>query len=124
MVTAGRILHHLGQRLADPRHTVLFVGYQAEGTRGRAMVERAPSVKIHGRHVDIKAHIENLSGLSGHADYHEIMAWLMGTNRAPERIFIVHGEQKSSEAMAEKITSHFKWDVTVPELNDTVEIDL
>ncbi len=124
MVTAGRILHHFTQRLADKRNTVLFVGYQAEGTRGRAMVEGEPTVKIHGRHIDVNAHMENLTGLSGHADYHEIMAWLTGLNHGPERIFIVHGEQTSSQSLAEKITSHFSWDVTVPELNDTVELDL
>jgi metallo-beta-lactamase family protein len=124
MITGGRILHHLVQRLPEPRNTILFVGYQAEGTRGRALINNEPSVKIHGRNIPVEAKIENLTGLSGHADYDETLAWLMGLNRSPEKIFIVHGEPESSNSLAEKIRSHFGWDVIVPELNEEFEIEL
>jgi len=124
MVTSGRILHHLIQRLPDPKNTVLFVGYQAEGTRGRDMIDGKESVKIHGRHVSIGAKIENLTGLSGHADYHETLAWLMGLNRPPEKLFIVHGEPKASEALATRIREEFGWEVVVPAAEEEYELDL
>jgi metallo-beta-lactamase family protein len=123
MVTGGRILHHMANRLPYQQNTVLFIGYQAEGTRGRTMLDGRPEVKIHGRMVPIKAHIENISGLSAHADYNETLAWLMGFNYPPEKTFIVHGEPESSKALAEKIKSKFGWDVVIPETGESFELD-
>ncbi|MBN1480043.1 MBL fold metallo-hydrolase [candidate division KSB1 bacterium] len=123
MLEGGRILHHLVERLADSRNTVLFTGYQAVGTRGRKIQEGGESVKIHGREVPIHAHIESVHGTSGHGDYNEILAWLMGFNKAPERIFIVHGDDDASESMAAKIRDKFGWDVVVPKLFDSYELD-
>lgn len=124
MATGGRILHHLAGRLPDPQNTVLFVGHQAVGTRGRTMLEGKPTVKIHGREISVRAKIENIFGFSGHADYREICAWLMGFNRPPERTFIVHGEPESSAALAEHIRETFGWDVVVPEFGESFELDL
>ncbi|NIM65442.1 MAG: MBL fold metallo-hydrolase [Candidatus Latescibacteria bacterium] len=124
MVTGGRILHHMIARLPNRKNTVLFIGYQAEGTRGRAMLEGKETVRIHGENVPVRAHIENISGFSGHADYNETLAWLMGFNKPPEKIFLVHGEPEASKAMAEKIRKNFSWDVIIPELDESVEIDL
>ncbi|UCC78768.1 MAG: MBL fold metallo-hydrolase [Candidatus Zixiibacteriota bacterium] len=124
MVTGGRILHHMLHRLPDEKNTVLFIGYQAKGTRGRTIVEKAESVKIHGRQIPIAAKIESILGFSGHADYNEILAWLTGFNRPPEMTFIVHGEPESSQAMAEHIKSNLGWDVTIPEFGQSFEIDL
>ncbi|HOP07659.1 MAG TPA: MBL fold metallo-hydrolase [candidate division Zixibacteria bacterium] len=124
MVTAGRIMHHLINRLPNPKDTVLFVGYQAEGTRGRTMLEGEPTVKIYGQHVPIKAKIENLSGFSGHADYDEMLAYLMAFNKDPENVFIVHGEKDASLSLANKIRKQYKWNVTVPAFGDTAELDL
>ncbi len=124
MVTGGRILHHMVQRLPESRNTVLFVGYQAEGTRGRTMLEGNPTVKIHGQHIPVNAHIESITGFSGHADYQEILAWLMGFNRAPERTFIVHGEPQASQALAERIREQFGWEVTIPEFGEQFELDI
>lgn len=124
MVTGGRILHHMIERLPDERNTVLFIGYQAHGTRGRRILEGEPSVKIHGRHVDVGAHVENLTGLSGHADYNETLAWLMGFNRDPEHTFVVHGEPEASESLAARIRDTYQWDVTVPGFKDKYELDL
>ncbi|MBN1464842.1 MBL fold metallo-hydrolase [candidate division KSB1 bacterium] len=123
MVEGGRILHHMAARLPDPSTTVLFIGYQAIGTRGRKILEGSETIKIHGQEVPIKARIESVHGTSGHGDYNEILAWLMAFNKAPERIFIVHGEGGSSEAMAQKIRDRFGWDVVVPKLFDSVELD-
>lgn len=124
MVTGGRILHHLANRLPDPSNTVFFIGYQAEGTRGRTILEQKPDVKIHGQKVPINAHIEHISSLSAHADYNEILAWLMGFNKPPEKTFIVHGEQVASEALAQKIRSKLKWDVEVPEHGQGFSLNL
>ncbi len=124
MVTGGRILHHMQERLPRSENTVLFIGYQAQGTRGRAILEGKESVKIHGKEVQIRAHIENITGFSGHADYNEILAWLMGFNKAPKRTFIVHGEPEASASLARKIRDKFKWDVLVPKMNDNFDLDL
>ncbi len=122
MLQGGRILHHLQQRISKPENTVLFVGYQAEGTRGRALLEGKTEVKIHGQKLPVKAKIENISGFSGHADYNEIIAWLMGFNRPPIKTFIVHGEPDASKALADKIKSKVGWDTVIPEFEQTFEL--
>ena len=124
MATAGRVLHHMVQRLPYEQNTVLFIGYQAEGTRGRAIVEGEKVVKIHGEMVPVRAKVESISAFSGHADYDEILAWLMGFDRAPERVFIVHGEPAASQSLASKIRQQFGWNVVVPAFGDSFELDL
>ena len=124
MATGGRILHHLEQRLPHRENTILFVGYQAEGTRGRSILEGQPQIKIHGKFVPVKARVEHISGFSGHADYNEILAWLMGFNRPPDLTFLVHGENNSSEALAHQIREQFGWNVVIPSFGQTFELDL
>ena len=124
MATGGRILHHLRQRLPYPENTILFIGYQADGTRGRTILENKPHVKIHGKHIPIKANIENISGFSGHADYNEILAWLMGFNKPPEKTFITHGEAEASASLAEKIHKQFGWDVVIPDFGESFELNI
>lgn len=123
MVTGGRILHHLSERLPNPANTVLFIGYQAEGTRGRSLLEGKPTIRMFGGDVPVAAKIESISGFSGHADHDEILAWLMGFNRPPERVFLVHGESSATENMAELIRNKFKWDVTIPQQGDSYILD-
>lgn len=123
MVTGGRILHHLFNRLANPNNTVLFIGYQAEGTRGRTILEGAESVKIHGQQVEVKAHIEQISGFSAHADYNEILAWLSSFNEAPRKIFIVHGEASQSVALSERIQTNFNWETAIPKYLESAELN-
>ena len=124
MATAGRILHHLADRLPDKKNTILFIGYQADGTRGRSILDGKSHIKIHGKKIPVNAHIENISGYSGHADYNEILAWLLGFNRAPEKIFLVHGEPEASTALAIKIREAFGWNVVIPKYGESFEIDL
>jgi len=124
MVTGGRILHHMVHRLPDEKNTVLFIGYQARGTRGRTIVEGSETVKIHGRQIPIAASVESISGFSGHADYNEILAWLTGFNKPPRMTFVVHGEQESSQALADHIKSRLGWDVAIPEFGQSFDIDL
>ncbi len=115
MATGGRILHHLFNRLPDPKNTVLFIGYQAVGTRGRTILDGAESVKIHGQYVPIRAHIESTSCFSAHADYHEILAWLSNFNSVPRKVFIVHGEPEPARSLSDKINQHFGWSTELPE---------
>ncbi|RMH61532.1 MAG: MBL fold metallo-hydrolase [Calditrichaeota bacterium] len=123
MITGGRILHHLAERLPDKRNTVLFIGYQAEGTRGRAILEGRKNIKIHGNKVPVKAHIEEISGYSGHGDYLEMLAWLSAFNKAPEKTFLVHGEPDAVEAMADHIRQTLGWEVVIPEEGRAYELD-
>ena len=123
MVTGGRILHHMRHRLPRSQDTMLFIGYQAEGTRGRTILDGNPTVRLHGRDIPIKARVENISGFSAHADYNEILAWLIGFNRAPKKTFIVHGEPDASASLAEKITERLGWNVVVPKFQETFVLD-
>lgn len=123
MLEGGRVLHHLEHRLPYTSNTVLFVGYQAEGTRGRAILNGKSEIKIHGQMIPVKAKIENISGFSGHADYNEALAWLMGFNRPPLKTFIIHGEPDSSQALANKIRNRLGWEVVVPKLEESFELN-
>jgi len=123
MVTGGRILHHLFNRLPNPNNTVLFIGFQAEGTRGRRILTGEPIIKIHGQMVPVRAKIESLSGFSAHADYLETLAWLSSFNRRPRKVFIVHGEPTQSEALARRIREQFDWPVEIPLYLQTYSLD-
>lgn len=123
MATGGRILHHLKKRLPDPRTTVLLPGFQAADTRGRKLQEGAREVRIHGMNVPVRATIETLDGLSAHADRNGILRWLAGFGRAPERVWIVHGEPPASRALAAAITERFGWRTEVAIDRATVSLD-
>jgi len=122
MATGGRILHHLRKRLPDERNTVIFVGFQAEGTRGRRLVDGEREVKIFGEFVPVRARIERLDNLSAHADSREILRWLEGFKRAPKTLFLVHGEPAAQEAMKQKIVEKFGWTVEVPDYLQKFEL--
>ena len=122
MMNGGRILHHLARRLPDPRTTVLVAGYQAAGTRGRSLIERAPTLRIHGRDIPVKAAVRRIDALSGHADRREIDRWL-GRLPAPRRTFLVHGEPPAARGMAEFLRDTRGWEVHVPALGDTVALE-
>ena len=109
MATGGRILHHLKHRLGDRRTTVLLVGYQAAGTRGRALQDGSPSLRIHGGDVAVRACIETLDGRSAHADRKEILRWIGGFEVPPRRTYVVHGEPVASASLREAIRSTLGW---------------
>jgi len=123
MLEGGRVLHHLEHRLPHRENTVLFIGYQAEGTRGRAILNGKPTVKIHGHEVPVNARIESIDSFSGHADYREMLAWLMGFNRPPRAVFLVHGEPAASAALADSIQKKLGWKTVIPEYLQTVVLD-
>ncbi|MDQ3031194.1 MAG: MBL fold metallo-hydrolase [Myxococcota bacterium] len=121
MATGGRVLHHLTMALPEPHHTVVLVGHQAAGTRGEALASGAPSVKIHGRYVPVRAEIVRLDGLSAHADGEELLAWLATLERAPERAFVVHGEPARADAMRLALADRLGWRATVPRYGETFD---
>lgn len=122
MATGGRILHHLEAFLPDPRATVLFVGYQAIGTRGRSLLEGARELKMRGQMVPVRAAVRQIDGFSGHADRDELLRWLSGFDKAPTRTFLVHGEPESARSLAETIHARFGWQTEIPSLGMTVEL--
>ncbi len=123
MATGGRVLHHLKAGLPDSRNTALFVGYQAEGTRGRQLVDGHKSVKIHGQQVPVNARVELIESMSAHADAPEIMRWLGGFSRPPKRTFIVHGEQLAMDAIAGRIRGLPGWTAHMPQQGEVVRLE-
>lgn len=122
MLSGGRALEHLKAYVEDERTTVLFVGYQAEGTRGRAMLRGAEQIKIHGKYYKVKAELKEISSFSGHADRNEIMQWLSNFTKLPKKIFLNHGELKSSDALRKTIEEKMKCECVVPLLNDKISL--
>jgi metallo-beta-lactamase family protein len=122
MATGGRILHHLKLRLPNERNTVLFTGYQAEGTKGRRLIDGDEQVKIHGEWVPVKAHVSRVTGLSAHADAGELMVWLGRREREPESVVLIHGEYGAQQALAERLRDEFGWQATIPEIGDTIHL--
>lgn len=122
MATSGRILHHLKWRLTNPRNTVLLVGYQAVGTRGHRLLTGAPEIKIHGEMVPVRAKVRNISALSAHADYQEIVTWLRNFKRPPHMTFVVHGEPTASTALAAHIREELGWPTHLPNLTELVTL--
>jgi metallo-beta-lactamase family protein len=122
MATGGRVIHHLKAFAPHARNTVLFVGFQAAGTRGAAMLAGADSIKIHGEYVPVRAEIAYISNLSAHADRNEILHWLEGFDTPPHRTYLTHGEPVAADAMRLFIEERLGWDVIVPDYLETVEL--
>jgi metallo-beta-lactamase family protein len=115
MATGGRVLHHLKAFAGDHRNTILFAGFQAGGTRGAALVAGAPTIRIHGQDVRVRAQVKHIDNLSAHADSNEILRWLSTLAVPPKQTFITHGEPDASEALRCRIKRELKWNCTVPE---------
>lgn len=123
MMTGGRVLHHVEARLADPRNTILLVGYQAVGTRGRLLDDGVAELKMHGKYLPVSCAVERLEGLSAHADQFETLNWLAGFRSPPKRTFINHGEPQAADALRLKITDRFGWVCDIPKLDQSFSID-
>ena len=124
MVTGGRVLNYLQHYIDNPQHTVLLVGYQGEGTRGRQLQEGVHEIKIHGKYYPVKSHVEILQGLSAHGDQTELLNWMSEIKTAPENIFVIHGEKQAADAFQLKIRDTYGWAAKVPSLYEIVEISL
>ena len=123
MCEAGRIRHHLKHNLWDSRNSIVFVGYQAEGTLGRMLIEGAKEVKLFGETISVKAEIHNLEGFSGHADQKGLMDWLSGFRQEPEQIFLVHGELESKKDFARLVGDKLGFHPVVITENSEFELE-
>jgi metallo-beta-lactamase family protein len=122
MATGGRVLHHIKAFGGNARNTILFAGFQAPGTRGRAMVDGVGEVKIHGEWIDIRAEVADLTTMSAHADAPEILRWLRGFEAAPECTFIVHGEPSASAALRDQVEAELGWHCTIPLMGEQFDL--
>src|SRR5512136_634499 len=122
MATGGRILHHLRHRLPDPSTTVVFVGYQADGTRGRRILDGEGEVRIFGEMVPVRAQVRSIPSLSAHADADELTIWASEAASSPTTVFVTHGEPEASQALAERFGTRFGWRCLVPSLEETVTL--
>jgi metallo-beta-lactamase family protein len=123
MMNGGRILHHLARRLPDPETTVLVAGFQAKGTRGRKLLDRAETLRIHGRDIPVRAAVRQIDVFSGHADRAELGRWLADMP-APRATFLVHGEPPAARGMAEFLRSTRGWACELPNIGDAYELPL
>jgi metallo-beta-lactamase family protein len=123
MATGGRVLHHLKRFLPDPDSAVVFVGFQAPGTRGHALANGSDELKIHGQYVEVRARIHSVEALSAHADYHELIAWFRRAELAPKRAFVTHGEAAAADAFRRRLTDAFGWDAVVPDYGTKHKLD-
>ncbi len=114
MLSGGRVLHHLEARLSEERNTILLVGFQAAGTRGRLLKDGITELKMHGKYIPVRARVEELGDLSAHADQMETLEWLRGFKSAPNVTFINHGEPQASDALRVKIRDTYGWRCEVP----------
>ncbi|MGB7846082.1 MAG: MBL fold metallo-hydrolase [Candidatus Acidiferrum sp.] len=122
MVTGGRVLHHLAQRLGDARNCVILGGFQAEGTRGRALQEDAKSLNLFGRVVPVLAEIVEMGQFSAHAGKSELLRWLTALQVPPKQVYLTHGEPQAAQSLQQAITTNFRWKAAVARYLDSVEI--
>jgi metallo-beta-lactamase family protein len=122
MLSGGRVLHHLRRRLPDSSTTLLFVGFQAEGTRGRRILSGEREVSIHGERVVVRAEIRSIPALSAHADQKGLLEWIASLKEPPRAVFLVHGEEEPRRALSEAIRARFGWNVVLPAEGESVEL--
>ncbi|HLV38539.1 MBL fold metallo-hydrolase [Xanthomarina sp.] len=124
MVTGGRVLTYLQQLIDEPSTTVLLVGYQAEGTRGRQLLEGAHEIRFFGKYYPVKATVKHLESLSAHADQNDLLDWMGDIKNIPEKVYLIHGEPTALDAFRVKIKDRYNWNACIPKLLDTETIVL
>ena len=122
MCEAGRILHHLKNGIEDPRNLILLTGYQAANTLGRKLVDRLPEVNIFGEPMRLRAEVDSIGELSGHADQHELLTWMEPVAKGLKKVFLVHGEPPAQQALKEEIEKHYGLEVICPKRGDRFEV--
>jgi metallo-beta-lactamase family protein len=123
MATGGRILHHLKAFGGDSKNTILFVGHQAEGTRGRNIVDGQKQVKIHGQYWPIRAEVRQIHTLSAHADSEEVLSWLSLFKRPPRLTFLTHGEPQASLSLMKAIDERLRWTCAIPKYDQEFSLN-
>lgn len=121
MATGGRILHHLKHRVSDPKNTIVFVGYQSVGTRGRRMLDGEPTIRLHGQEVPVRAQLTQISGFSAHADWVEMLRWMDGFTTPPKQVLLVHGEDSALAALKTRVEAK-GWPTHIPRHLEKVEL--
>lgn len=124
MVSGGRVLTYLQQLIDEPSTTILLVGYQAEGTRGRQLQEGAHEIRFFGKYYPVKATVKSIESLSAHADQTDLLDWMNNIKNIPENVYLIHGEPTALDAFRVKIKDFYKWNVTIPKLNEEVDLIL
>lgn len=122
MCNAGRIKHHLRSNISRPESTILFVGYQANGTLGRIILEGTPEVRIHGSKYPVRAHIEKMNGMSAHADRSGLLHWLGHLKAKPKKVFLCHGEEKAAISLSKQIRDQLGFDVEIPQYDEIFDL--
>ncbi|MFC2109505.1 MBL fold metallo-hydrolase RNA specificity domain-containing protein [Bacteroidota bacterium] len=122
MVTGGRVLTYLQQLIKKTNTTVLLVGYQAEGTRGRQLQDGAHEIRFSGKYYPVKASIENIESLSAHGDQNDLLNWMSDIKNTPEKVFLIHGEPTTLDTFRVKIKETYNWNVSIPKLTDIEEL--
>jgi metallo-beta-lactamase family protein len=122
MVTGGRIKHHIVHNITRPESTILFVGYQAEGTPGRILLDGAQEIRLLGQIHPVKAHIEKIEGFSAHADRDGLLDWLADIRIPPRCVFVTHGEEKAATSFAKLLKEKTGWTVKAPRYKETVKL--
>ena len=122
MATGGRVLGHLKAMAPEPRHTLLFAGFQVGGSRGARLLAGERAVKIFGEMVPVRADVQQLAGISGHADRHELLAWLRHIRQPPQQTFVVHGEPDASDTLRSAIRNELGWSARVPAHGECAEL--
>jgi len=122
MATGGRVVHHLRTLLPDPKNTVLLAGFQAPGTRGEALQNHVPELKIFGEYVPVRAEVVEIDSLSAHADYMELITWLKSIKVKPKRVFLTHGEPSAADAFRKHLERHLAWNAEIPEYRDVARL--
>ena len=123
MCTAGRIKHHLAHNIGRPESTILFVGYQAEGTLGRQILEGAREVRLFGQLHPVRAAVARIEGFSAHADRDELLRWLGGLQKPPRAAFVVHGERQAAESFAALLREKVGGRVAVPAYREEARLE-
>ena len=122
MCDAGRVKHHLKHNLWKEKTSVIFIGFQAEGTLGRKLKEGAEMVNIFNENIKVNAGIYSIDGFSGHADMDGLMDWINHFSKKPSKVFVVHGERESTSNLSSLIIEKFGLDTAVPSMNETIEL--
>ncbi len=122
MLSGGRVLTYLSQLLDKPKTRIVLVGFQAEGTRGRNLLEGAHELKIFGKYIPVAAHLRDLEALSAHADQAELLWWLSALEKEPEYLFLIHGEPTAQDALRVKLREKYGWSARIPKPMETVQV--
>lgn len=123
MADGGRVADHFKKFISNAKNSVIFVGFQAKGTEGRALIEGAKEIDIHGERYPVRATIQKINSLSAHSDYEEILEWLSHFEKSPKKTFLNHGEADAAKALKKKIEDRFGWEVIIPNYLESFELD-